>query len=136
MGAGLWRSYCCFCRLSFRQAPLTHDETVRLALERAPSIQAQGLAIEGAESSVTAAGRLPDPELIVGVDNLPVDGPDAYSLNRDFMTMRKVGVISPSLVSASGPHNENAPALRCRWHRAGVCNCARKSPELLRTPGS
>ena len=73
--------------------PLTHDETVRLALERSPSIQAQGLAIEGAESSATAAGRLPDPELIVGIDNLPIEGPDAYSVSRDFMTMRKVGVM-------------------------------------------
>ena len=95
---GVYR--CCLAALVllFFQAvvqaePLTHDETVRLALERSPSIQAQGLAIEGAESSATAAGRLPDPELIVGIDNLPIEGPDAYSVSRDFMTMRKVGVM-------------------------------------------
>ncbi len=73
--------------------PLTHDEAVRLALERAPSIQAQDLAVEGAQSSVTAAGRLPDPELIVGVENLPIEGPDAYSLDSDFMTMTNVGIM-------------------------------------------
>jgi outer membrane protein TolC len=36
---------------------------------------------------------LPDPALIVGIDNLPVNGPDAYSTTRDFMTMRKIGVM-------------------------------------------
>jgi outer membrane protein TolC len=36
---------------------------------------------------------LPDPELVVGIDNLPVNGSDAYSTTSDFMTMRKVGVM-------------------------------------------
>ncbi|HEY5807226.1 MAG TPA: hypothetical protein VIT67_04630, partial [Povalibacter sp.] len=67
--------------------PLTHEEAVRLAVERAPSMQAQARAVEGAQSSATAAGRLPDPELILGVANVPIEGPDAYSLDRDSMTM-------------------------------------------------
>ncbi len=40
-----------------------------------------------------AAGQLPDPVLKLGVDNLPVDGADRYSIGRDFMTMRRIGVM-------------------------------------------
>jgi outer membrane protein TolC len=40
-----------------------------------------------------AAGQLPDPTLKIGVDNLPVNGPDQFNLTRDFMTMRRVGVM-------------------------------------------
>jgi outer membrane protein TolC len=40
-----------------------------------------------------SAGQLPDPVLRLGVDNLPVTGPDSYSLTNDFMTMRRIGVM-------------------------------------------
>jgi outer membrane protein TolC len=40
-----------------------------------------------------AAGQLPDPTLKFGIDNLPVTGPDRFSLTRDFMTMRRIGVM-------------------------------------------
>jgi outer membrane protein TolC len=40
-----------------------------------------------------AAGQLPDPTLTAGINNLPVTGPDRFSLTRDFMTMRSVGVM-------------------------------------------
>ena len=37
--------------------------------------------------------QLPDPVATVGVNNLPINGPDAWSLTRDFMTMTSVGVV-------------------------------------------
>jgi outer membrane protein TolC len=40
-----------------------------------------------------AAGQLPDPVLKLGLSNVPVSGPDRFSLSRDFMTMRSVGVM-------------------------------------------
>ena len=40
-----------------------------------------------------SAGQLPDPIATLGVNNLPVNGPDAWSLTRDFMTMTSVGVM-------------------------------------------
>jgi outer membrane protein TolC len=39
-----------------------------------------------------AAGQLPDPLFRAGLDNVPVTGPDRFSLGNDFMTMRRVGV--------------------------------------------
>jgi len=72
---------------------LSLEQAVTVALARAPQTQAQAAAIEAAQAESIAAGRLPDPELVMGVDNLPATGADAWSFDRDFMTMRKVGVM-------------------------------------------
>lgn len=72
---------------------LTLEQAVEFAIERAPQTQARAAALEGAQAEAVSAGRLPDPELLVGIDNLPTTGADAWSLNRDFMTMRKTGVM-------------------------------------------
>ncbi len=69
------------------------DEAVALAVRNAPQVTAKAAALDGARAMNLASGRLPDPELVMGVDNLPTNGPDAYSLGNDFMTMRKVGVM-------------------------------------------
>jgi outer membrane protein TolC len=71
---------------------LTLQAAVDRALQIAPQLSAQQANVDAAESLAIRAGRLPDPQLIVGVDNLPVSGVDAYSFGADFMTMRKVGV--------------------------------------------
>jgi outer membrane protein TolC len=73
--------------------PLTLDAAVALAIERAPDLQARQAGLDAAQSLTTSAGRLPDPELVLALDNLPVEGDDAYSTTRDFMTMRRIGVM-------------------------------------------
>src|ERR1700675_3443176 len=40
-----------------------------------------------------SAAQLPDPVAKLGINNLPVNGEDRFSLTRDFMTMRSVGVM-------------------------------------------
>jgi outer membrane protein TolC len=35
---------------------------------------------------------LPDPVVRLGIDNLPVEGADRFSVGRDFMTMRRIGI--------------------------------------------
>lgn len=73
-------------------APLSLEDAVRLAEEQAPSLAAREAALESANAAIAPASQLPDPEFVAGVDNLPVTTGDAFSLTRDFMTMRKVGV--------------------------------------------
>jgi outer membrane protein, heavy metal efflux system len=75
------------------EGALTLEQAVALGLQRTPQLQAQGAALDAAQSEAIAAGRLPDPELVMGVDNLPTTGESAGSFDRDFMTMRKVGVM-------------------------------------------
>ncbi len=79
--------------LAASDVPLSLDAAVEQALQTAPQLSAQTANVDAAEALVVSAGRLPDPELVVGIDNLPVTGSDAYSTTRDFMTMRKVGVM-------------------------------------------
>lgn len=72
-------------------AALTLDEALRLAETNAPSLNAQDAKIQAASSAAIPAGELPDPKLVLGVQNYPVGGPDRYSLDKDFMTMQMVG---------------------------------------------
>jgi outer membrane protein TolC len=74
-------------------APLTLAEAQRVAVARSRSLAAQDAAVTAAREMAVAAGQLPDPVATVGVNNLPVNGPDAWSLTRDFMTMTSVGVM-------------------------------------------
>ncbi|MBK6659002.1 MAG: TolC family protein [Proteobacteria bacterium] len=68
------------------------DEALAVAESNAPSLAAAGARDAAARHAAIAAGELPDPKLIVGLDNLPVTGADDWSLGRDFMTMQRVGV--------------------------------------------
>src|SRR4030095_13662427 len=73
--------------------PLPLDAAVQRALELAPQVGAGVANLDAMQALTVSAGRLPDPELVFGIDNLPVNGADAYSTTSDFMTMRKIGVM-------------------------------------------
>lgn len=75
------------------QSPIALAEALDIAESRAPTLAAARAAALGASEMAVAAGQLPDPVLRAGVDNLPVNGPDAFSLERDFMTMRRIGLM-------------------------------------------
>lgn len=79
--------------LSVHAQPLSLPEAQRRALERSRLLVAQDSAVAASREMAVAAGQLPDPVLKLGVDNLPVNGPDQFSLTRDFMTMRRIGVM-------------------------------------------
>ncbi len=72
--------------------PLTLREAQALAVARSKELAAGTSSITASREMAVAAGRLPDPVLKFGIDNLPVAGPDRWSLTRDFMTMRRIGL--------------------------------------------
>ncbi len=74
-------------------AGLTLEQAQQRALARSRAIPAQDAAIAAARELAVAAGRLPDPVLRAGIDNLPVSGADRYNIGTDFMTMRRIGVM-------------------------------------------
>ena len=82
---------------------LTLGEAQQQAVARSRQLTAQDKATAAAREMAVAAGQLPDPVLKVGIDNLPVSGPDRLSLGNDFMTMRRVGV-SQELTRADKRH--------------------------------
>lgn len=71
---------------------VTLDEAIGLAFDRAPMLDARRSQVESAEQEFSRAGALPDPELYVGIDNLPVTGADAFDFRADEMTMKRIGV--------------------------------------------
>ena len=75
------------------QPILTFDHALRLAQDRSRQLVAQDYAAASAREMAIAAGQLPDPTLTAGINNLPINGPDSFSLTRDFMTMRSIGVM-------------------------------------------
>ena len=75
------------------ETQLTLAAAQRRALERSRQLAAQDFAVTASREMAVAAGQLPDPVVKLGVDNLPVNGPDQFSIGRDFMTMRRIGVM-------------------------------------------
>lgn len=71
--------------------PLTLDEALRLAQADAPGLRAQHARVEAAHSLIGPAGQLPDPQLLLGIENVPLDGAERGSLTRDSMTMQRLG---------------------------------------------
>jgi len=80
-------------QVSRPDAPLTLGEAQRRAVERSRLLAAQDSAVAASRDMAVAAGQLPDPTLKLGVDNLPINGTDRFSLTNDFMTMRRIGVM-------------------------------------------
>lgn len=74
------------------QQALTLDQALRAAQDRSRQLVAQDSAASASREMAIAAGQLPDPTLKAGINNLPINGPDRFSLTRDFMTMRSIGV--------------------------------------------
>jgi outer membrane protein TolC len=74
-------------------AALMLDEALRIAAERSQQLVAQASAANAAREMAVAAGEASDPTLTVGINNLPVSGPDEFSFTRDFMTMRSIGLM-------------------------------------------
>lgn len=72
---------------------LTFNDALSLAVSQAPMLSARASQIDAARQAAVPAGELPDPRLAVGVENLPIEGPDQFSLTRDFMTMERAGLI-------------------------------------------
>lgn len=73
-------------------AGLSLQEAVRVAVERAPLLDARRAQVDAARQEARRAGALPDPMLTVGIDNLPVTGGDAFDTRADEMTMKKIGL--------------------------------------------
>lgn len=73
--------------------PLSLAEAQTLAIGRSQQLAASNASINASRQMAIAAGQLPDPVLRIGVDNVPTDGPDRWSLTRDFMTMRRIGLM-------------------------------------------
>jgi outer membrane protein TolC len=72
---------------------LSLDEALALAQARSPQLAAREASARAAAALVPAAGENPDPQLFFGVENVPAEGANRFSLDADSMTMKRVGVM-------------------------------------------
>lgn len=68
-------------------------EAQRIAVSRSQQLVAQEAAASATRQMQAAAGQLPDPVLRLGIQNVPLSGPERFTVGADFMTMRSVGVM-------------------------------------------
>ena len=73
--------------------PLDLTDAVRLSVERSRQLAAHSAQADALRDMAISAGQRPDPRLSLGISSIPVDGPQQWSLTRDFMTMRSVGLM-------------------------------------------
>lgn len=98
---------------SARAQTLALDDALRIGEAQSPRLAAQRHALGAAEELTGRAGELPDPRLRVGIENLPVSGPDRLRYDRDSMTMRQVGLMQ-EFPNAAKREARSARASRAR----------------------
>ncbi|HST27163.1 MAG TPA: TolC family protein [Rudaea sp.] len=84
---------CAFPAQAADDPPLTLAAAVALAVRNAPLLAADAARVDAAREDRVRAGRLPDPELGVGLDNLTATGGSAFDPLADSMTMQTIGIV-------------------------------------------
>jgi outer membrane protein TolC len=104
--------------LSQAAEALSYEEAQYLAMQ-SPALSARQAALASANSARRAAGQLPDPKLSYSIENVPVTGADRYTVTRDLMTMRRIGIDQDMPTGAKREaQRERASALEWRERNA------------------
>ena len=69
------------------------QEAIGLASGDQPALTAFEREAVASEQAAVAARSLPDPQLMVGIQNFPITGENAFSPTDDFMTMYMIGIM-------------------------------------------
>jgi outer membrane protein, heavy metal efflux system len=78
---------------------LTLEAAMDRAVQRSEAARSARAGMSSASQAAQSAGQLPDPMLGVGIENLPITGPDRWSTTRESMTMKRIA-LSQEWVSA------------------------------------
>jgi outer membrane protein, heavy metal efflux system len=90
---------------------LSLEDALKAGAIQSPRLAAQRALVSSADAQVGRAAELPDPKLRLGIENLPITGPDQFRYDRDFMTMRSVGLVQEF------PNSEKRSARNVRAER-------------------
>lgn len=75
-----------------QSAIFTLEGALQSATQRNTAIQAAQASVDAGTQSVVSAGQLPNPKLTAGIDALPVNGDQAFTIGQNILTMRRVGI--------------------------------------------
>ena len=73
--------------------PLSFDAALAIAVRETPALRAEAIQVDAARQAAIPAGELPDPKLTLGLDNVPIEGSNRFSLSSEPMTMQRIGVM-------------------------------------------
>jgi cobalt-zinc-cadmium efflux system outer membrane protein len=99
-------------------ASLSLESALSLAVQRSETARGARAGQLSAAQAARAAGRLPDPTLNVGIENLPVTGPDRLITTADSMTMKRIGISQEWL--SSGKRAARSAAAEAAVQRESV----------------
>lgn len=68
------------------------DESLQLALQHSSLTKSSLQSIQASQEAAVQAGELPDPMLMVGIENVPTSGDMRFSTTQDSMSMRRIGI--------------------------------------------
>lgn len=68
------------------------EESLQLALKHSSLTKSSLQSIQASQEAAVQAGELPDPMLMVGIENVPTSGDMRFSTTQDSMTMRRIGI--------------------------------------------
>ncbi|WP_175957206.1 TolC family protein [Burkholderia sp. BCC0405] len=88
----LWAALLVAGAVHAQQPSFTLDAALQSATDHSASMQAAQASVRARSESAVKAGQLPDPMLKAGIDNLPVNGGQRFTIGQDFMTMRRIGI--------------------------------------------
>lgn len=71
---------------------LSLQDAVRKADQTTPLLEVQADHVQVAQQDAIRAGRLPDPDLQIGMENLNAAGPEAFVPAANMMTMQTIGI--------------------------------------------
>jgi len=77
---------------SVESGVLTLAHVQRVALVQQPALAAGAANVQALRDESVAAGQLPDPQLITGVTQIPIEDDEAFSLREDDFTALSVGI--------------------------------------------
>lgn len=78
---------------ALRAQELSFNAALERAQQVAPGLQARAAQLVAAHEDAARATALPDPRLLLGLSNVPVEGAHAFDLRVDDMTMKQVGLM-------------------------------------------
>ncbi|HSV71393.1 MAG TPA: TolC family protein [Methylibium sp.] len=109
------------CLAATAQTGLSIDQAVALAAGASRLVAASEAQARATRELAVAAGRLPDPVLKLGLNDLPINGPDRWSLTRDADTQRSIGVMQEfTRADKRAARSERA------GHEVGLAEAARR----------
>jgi outer membrane protein TolC len=107
--------------------PLSLEQALELAAQRSQAVLAARVGAEAATQAARAAGQLPDPMLSVGIENLPVTGPDRMRTTAESMTMKRVGISQEWVSAEKRALRQNAAMAMAERESASVLAAAADS---------